>query len=77
MFNCVIGNLNSEQLFWAWSENPKLKHLGLQNLSHTQHNIFLTQKGFTSLSGGGSCFKKAPKNVIQHKKILIPSYQKL
>ena len=51
MFNHVIGNLNSEQLFWAWSENPKLKHLGLQNLSHTQHNTFLTQKGFTSLSG--------------------------
>ena len=28
----VIGNLNSEQLFWACirSENPKLKHSGLQ-----------------------------------------------
>ena len=40
MYNRAIGNLNSEQLFRAWSENPKLKHLGLQNLSHTQHNTF-------------------------------------
>ena len=29
-YNRVIGNLNSEQLFWACSENPKLKHSGLQ-----------------------------------------------
>ena len=68
MYNRVIGSLNSEQLFWALSENPKLNYLGLQNLSHTQHNIFLTQIGFTSLSGGGSCFKNEPINVIQHKK---------
>ena len=69
MFNGVIGNLHSEQLFWAWSE-----HLGLQNLSHTQHNTFLTQKGFTSLSGGGSCFKKAPKTSSNTKSIdpIIP-----
>ena len=26
----VIGNVNSEQLFWACSENPKLKHSGLR-----------------------------------------------
>ena len=29
-YNRVIGNLNSEQLFWACSENPKLKHSGRQ-----------------------------------------------
>ena len=38
MHNRVIGNLNSEQLFWAWSENPKLKHLGLQ-ISVTLYTI--------------------------------------
>ena len=63
MYNRVIGNLNSEQLFWAGSENPKLKHLGLQ-ISVTLYTIqFLLENGAQ---------ERHPTQ-----KILIPSYQKL
>ena len=60
MYNRVICNINSEQLFWTGSKNPTF---GPSNLSHTLHNTFLTQKGFTSLFGG-SCLQIALKNVI-------------
>ena len=77
MYNRVIGNLNSEQLFWAWSENPKLKHLGLQNLSqHTTQYLFNSERvhkfiwWWFLLQIGAQ--KRHPTQ-----KILIPSYQKL
>ena len=38
MYNRIIGNLNSQQLFWDWSEDPKRKHLGFQ-ISITLYTI--------------------------------------
>ena len=59
MYNHLICNLNSEQLFWACSENPKLNIWAFCFKSQS-HNTFLTEKRFTSLCGA-SYLKIAPR----------------
>ena len=65
--------------FWGIQIGLRVKtqnfKIWASNLSRTQHNTFLTQRGSTS-SSGCSCFKMAPKNVIQHKNI-DPVIQKI
>ena len=44
MYNRVIANLNSEQLFWAWSGNPKLTIWAFKSQSHSTQYLFNSER---------------------------------